>query len=264
MKGKSVQSSDAAALVATWVSQARRLVVFTGAGMSTESGICDYRSQGGLWDRYTPVDLQQFLSDADARREYWRRKREQIGAILATGPNDGHRVLADWHRAGRLRTVVTQNIDGLHQLAGVPDEAVVEIHGTNRTASCLDCGIALGAAEVLRRLEAGEEAPLCRSCGGLIKPDTISFGQQLDPNVLQRAVDESRECDLMLAMGSTLLVTPASQLPQIAQAEGARLVIVNLSPTPLDDLANLVVARPIGEFLADMAGRPRGQAGGPS
>jgi NAD-dependent deacetylase len=224
--------------------------VFAGAGLGTESGISDYRSQGGLWQRYTPVTHQEFLESEEARIEYWRRKRDQIRSILAAAPNAAHRTIEQWRQMGIVHAIITQNIDGLQQAAGTPDDAVIELHGTNRSARCMECGLRFEAEALLKRLESGEAVPRCGECGGLIKPDTISFGQPLDPKVLESAVEWASSCDLMLAMGSTLLVEPAASLPRMAKANGSRLAIINLSETPLDGLADLIVTQPAGEFLS--------------
>ncbi|OGX05196.1 MAG: hypothetical protein A3G87_06815 [Omnitrophica bacterium RIFCSPLOWO2_12_FULL_50_11] len=232
----------------TLIEASSRIVVFTGAGISTESGISDYRSQGGIWDRYQPVTLQEFLRDEDKRREYWRRKKDLYAQMRDARPNEGHRAIARLEQTGKLLGVVTQNIDGLHQQAG--SRNVIELHGTNREVMCLNCNERSPFEPVYRRLTQGEEIPLCKSCGGLLKPKTISFGQNLDPEVLNRAIEWSRTCDLMLVAGSTLIVEPAASLPRIAKENGARLVIVNRDPTPLDSVADVVVQTQIGPFLS--------------
>ncbi len=228
---------------------AGRIAVFTGAGISTESGISDYRSKGGLWDRFRPVYYQEFLQDEEARAEYWRRKRELYGQLAGARPNAAHRAIARLERRGLLLGVITQNIDGLHQEAGNAPEKVLEIHGTNRVTLCLTCEHREDWKRTRDRLEAGERAPRCPACGGIQKPATISFGEMLDPGVLRRAEAWAEACDLMLVVGSTLVVEPAASLPRIAKAKGARLAIVNLGDTPLDDLADVRIAGRAGETL---------------
>lgn len=232
------------------IAKSSHMVVFTGAGISTESGIADYRSQGGIWERYQPVTLQEFLANEEKRREYWRRKKEMYGEIRDSEPNEGHRAIARLEESGKLLGVITQNIDGLHQKAG--SRNVIELHGTNREVICLSCHTKGPFDPVYERLLAGEEIPLCKSCGGLLKPNTISFGQNLDPDVLDRAIQWSRECDLMLAVGSTLIVEPAASLPRIAKKNGALLAIVNRDPTPLDSIADIVAHTRIGTFLSSV------------
>lgn len=231
------------------IESSKRIAAFTGAGISTESGISDYRSQGGLWDRYQVVTLQEFLTDENKRREYWRRKKAMFSQILSSRPNEGHLALARLEKSGKLAGIITQNIDGLHQEAGSRD--VLEIHGTNREVICLDCGDRGPFHPVYERLVAGEEIPLCTACGGLLKPNTISFGQELDGDVLGRAFRLARECDLMIAAGSTLVVEPAASLPRTAKERGARLVIINRDGTPLDFMADLLLHDAIGITLGE-------------
>ena len=227
-----------------------RIVFFTGAGISTESGISDYRSKGGLWERYQPVTFQEFLSDEEKRREYWRRKKELFVQMRDAEPNAGHRAIARLEKAGKLRGVITQNIDGLHHKAG--SQKVLELHGTNREVICLACLKTGPFDPVAARLEAGEGIPLCLECGGLLKPNTISFGQALKPAVIEQAVDWAQSCDLMIAAGSTLVVEPAASIPRYAKNAGAWLVIINREPTPLDAYANLVVRATAGAFLGSV------------
>lgn len=231
------------------IQKASRIVVFTGAGMSTESGISDYRSRGGLWDRFQPVTIQEFIASEDKRREYWAYKFDFMKQILQAKPNAGHEALARLEKSGRLKGVITQNIDGLHHLAGNSPEKILELHGTNRETICLNCGNIRPWLEVHWRLERKEEIPLCLECGGLIKPNTVSFGQALDPEVLFRAYDWIKDCDLFLAIGSTLLVEPAASLPLRAKQHGAKLVILTLSETPLDRFADLRLFEKAAEAL---------------
>ncbi len=229
----------------------KRLVVFTGAGISTESGIPDFRGPGGIREKFTPVLYDDFIADAEARKEYWRQRKALYPKQLAAKPNPGHRAIHDLERRGTLHALITQNIDGLHQQAGHATSTILELHGTNTLTRCLSCGRTEPAAQTWKRLGDGEEELRCQACGGIQKPDTISFGQSLDPNVLDRAVESARTCDAMLVVGSTLTVEPAASLPRLAVASGAKLAIINLQPTPLDDLADPVIRAPAGSVLPE-------------
>jgi NAD-dependent deacetylase len=233
--------------LAGWLRETQRGVAFTGAGISTESGIPDFRSPGGVWSRHQPVLFQDFLADADARRRYWQIRRESVPGFLAAEPNAGHLALAKLEEQGRLIAVVTQNIDELHQRAG--SRRVLEVHGTAMKVRCLGCDKRWSAEEIHARLEAGEDAPTCDACGGLLKSMTVSFGQELPADVWQEAMQLSRQCDLFLALGSSLVVYPAAQLPETAKRSGARLVIINRDPTPMDEVADLVINASIGETM---------------
>ena len=230
-----------------FIQEASRIVVFTGAGISTESGVSDYRSKGGIWDRFQPITIQEFLADEEKRREYWRRKKEMYAEMRDAEPNAGHLAIARLEKQGKLIGVITQNIDGLHQKAG--NQKILELHGTNREVVCLTCGRINPFDPVYNRLLIGEEIPLCHHCGGLLKPNTISFGQALDPEVLNLAVTWARSSDLMLAVGSTLIVEPAASLPRLAKGSRAKLVIINRDPTPLDSLADLALHITAGTIL---------------
>lgn len=234
--------------VANWLRAAEQAVAFTGAGISTESGIPDFRSPNGVWARTQPVYYDQFLESADAQYEYWRQKAITHHEFLASRPNVGHAMLATWEQSGRLRGVVTQNIDGLHQEAG--SRQVVELHGTARFVACLECRARFDADPFVRHFEENDEVPPCPKCGGLLKHATISFGQTLDPQTIETAVAWSKSADLFLAIGSSLVVEPAASLPRIAQKHGSRLVIINRDPTPLDRLADVVVHAEIGPTLS--------------
>lgn len=234
----------------TLIEQSSRIVVFTGAGISTESGISDYRSKGGIWERFQPVTIQEFLADREKRREYWRRKKEMYAQMRDAQPNAGHLAISRLEKRNKLIGIITQNIDGLHQKAG--NEKVVELHGTNREAICLNCEKVCPFDPIYERLLGGEEIPLCLECGGLLKPNTISFGQALDVEVLNLAVEWSRSSDLLLAIGSTLIVEPAASLPRIAKQAGAKFAIINRDPTPLDSLADLVIHGTAGPILAEI------------
>lgn len=230
----------------------RKIVVFTGAGISTESGIADYRSRGGQYHSYRPITIQEFLADEGRRREYWAHKKEVFAAMREARPNAGHLALARLETSGHMLGVITQNIDGLHQLAG--STRVLEIHGTNRESVCLSCGRIEDFEIAYQRLCAGEAIPLCGVCGGLLKPNTISFGQELDARTLYTAFQWASECDLMVCAGSTLVVEPAASLPRRAREKGAKLVILNREPTPLDPLAGLVLQGELGTILTSAVG----------
>ncbi len=231
------------------IAGAVRIVGFTGAGISTESGVPDFRSPNGVWARNRMVDFQEFLSSEAGRIEYWRQKVAAWPAMRAAKPNAGHHAFVKLHRQGRLSTLITQNIERLHQRSGLPADQVVELHGTTTEAVCLSCGDRITSDEACRRVAAGERAPRCRPCGGLLKPATVSFGQALPYDVLLRAQAAAEACDLLLAVGSSLVVEPAASIPRLARRAGANLIIVNRDPTPLDDLADVVVHGEIGAVL---------------
>lgn len=233
--------------LASWLREATNAVAFTGAGISTESGIPDFRSPGGVWSRHAPVMYEDFLKDADERLRYWQIRKETIPQFLAARPNAGHVALARLEAAERLCAVITQNIDELHQRAG--SRHVLELHGTAMRVHCLNCDHRYGCAEIQARLEAGELEPVCRYCGGILKSMTVSLGQPLPPEVWMRSAQEARDCDLFLVLGSSLVVQPAASLPEAAARYGAKLVIVNRDPTPLDGLASLVITDPIGPTM---------------
>jgi len=239
---------DSARQLAALINGAERVVVFTGAGISTESGIPDFRSPGGVWSRYQPVYYDEFMSSHDARRRYWAMKKEFYAEMDGASPNPAHEAVAEFHRLGKLHSLITQNIDGLHQDAGVPEADVIELHGTNRWIECQSCHHRIPAAEIQERLETGEEAPQCH-CGGWLKPATISFGQAMPEHETRMAAKHSGECDLFIVVGSSLVVYPAASMPEIAVSSGAKLAIVNRDPTPFDSMAVLTVSEPAGVFL---------------
>jgi NAD-dependent deacetylase len=240
---------DLVAAIAAYLSEARSAVAFTGAGISTESGIPDFRSPGGIWSRYQPVLFQDFLASEEARRRYWRMKREGYPELKKAKPNAGHRALARLESQGKIVAVITQNIDGLHQDAG--SRRVLELHGTSRYCICLECSEQFDPDIIHERLEAGVDIPLCDRCGGLLKSATISFGQALPVDVLSEAFDLSMNTDLMLALGSSLVVEPANSIPLQAKHNGARLIIINRTETPLDPLADVVLHESIGDTLEE-------------
>jgi NAD-dependent deacetylase len=236
--------------LASWLADADRAVVFTGAGISTESGIPDFRSPGGVWSRNQPVYYDQFLASADARFEYWRQKAEAAPDFERAQPNRGHLALARWEQAGRLTAVITQNIDGLHQLAG--SRRVLELHGTARWIACVDCGERFAPRPLLDEFRATQTVPACPACGGRLKSATISFGQTLPADVLEESTALAESCDVFLAIGSSLVVQPAAGLPELARRAGSKLAIINRDPTPLDAGADAVLHEPIGESLGQI------------
>ncbi len=235
------------------VAASKRTVVFTGAGISTESGIPDFRSPGGIWTKYQPIDFREFLSSEEARIETWRRKIAVDDAISQAKPNRGHRAIAQLLAEGRVSSVITQNIDGLHQRSGIPDEQVIELHGNGTYAACLECGERHELSNVFAAFKINEEPPVCE-CGGFIKSATISFGQPMPFEPMRRAQAETKSCDLFLAIGSSLVVYPAAGFPAVAKQNGARLVILNREPTDLDYLADLVLNLEIGPTLGEVTG----------
>jgi len=229
------------------VEAAEIVVPFTGAGISTECGIPDFRSPGGIWTKYQPIPFDEFMASQDARNESWRRRFAMAEQLGAARPGRGHRALASLYRAGKVPAVVTQNIDNLHQDSGIAAEHVVELHGNTTYALCLDCARRYELEWVRARMAAANGcAPDCPSCGGYVKTATISFGQAMPDAAMQRAQELTLSCDLFLAIGSSLVVWPAAGFPLLAKRNGARLVIVNREPTEFDDIADLVVHDDIG------------------
>jgi NAD-dependent deacetylase len=231
-------------------------IIFTGAGISTESGISDYRSKGGVWDRYQPVYFDEFMSSKDARIKYWQQKIEMFGELDGAKPNDAHLAVATLYQMGLVQMVITQNIDGLHQEAGVPDDAVIELHGNTRRVRCMRCDQLFPLDKALEEIRNGNLAPDC-PCGGYLKPDTVSFGQSLREEDLHRATELSKGCNVFLVVGSTLVVTPASLMPQYALGNGAFLAIVNLSDTPYDNKSHVVVRGKAGQVLSEILARAK-------
>ena len=247
-----VEDGDIAEL-ARMIARSRRAVVFTGAGISTESGIPDFRSPGGIWSRYAPIEFGDFVASEEARREAWRRKFATDATIREAQPNRGHRAVAELVRSGPAAAVITQNIDGLHQASGVPEAQVIELHGNTTYARCLDCRERYEIEAMRLRFERDEVPPRC-GCGGFIKTATISFGQPMPEDEMYRAQIETLAADLFIVAGSSLVVYPAAGFPQMAKENGAALVIVNRDPTGLDGMADLVVNRGIGETLGAAVG----------
>jgi NAD-dependent deacetylase len=241
----------AIAEVRGWVQAARRIVALTGAGISTESGIPDFRGPQGVWTRNPEAEkqatLQNYMADPDVRRRAWQSRLEH--PAWRAEPNEGHRALVALERRGQLDTLITQNVDGLHQRAGSAPERVVEIHGTIWDVLCMSCGERAAMERALARVRTGEEDPACRSCGGILKSATISFGQALVAEDVVRARDAARRADLLLALGTTLAVYPVAGVVPEAKDAGARVVIVNAEPTAMDHLADAVLRGPIGAIL---------------
>jgi NAD-dependent protein deacetylase/lipoamidase len=227
---------------------AKKVVVFTGAGISTESGISDYRSKGGLWDRFTPIYYDEFMSSETSRIEYWRRKCELYDQLDEAAPNTAHYAVAELNNKGLLDLVITQNIDGLHQKSGLTGDKIIELHGNTTRVRCMSCEVIVPLDETRERIQHGEPAPVC-SCGGYLKPDTISFGQSLREKDLNQAMTASKNCDVFLAVGSTLLVQPAALMPDIALRHDAFTAIINLSETPYDKSCHLLINGKAGEIL---------------
>lgn len=227
---------------------------FTGAGISTESGVPDFRSPGSPWLQNKPIPFEAFLRSPEARREAWRRKFTMDDLYRGARPSRGHRALASLVASGRMPAVITQNIDGLHQASGIADEKIIELHGNGTYAVCLSCGRRHDLAQVRSRFEATGEAPDCDACGGIVKSATISFGQAMPELPMRKALKLTVSCDLFLVVGSSLVVYPAASLPLMAKESGARLVIVNRDPTPLDDAADLVIHEEIGPVLSAAVG----------
>jgi NAD-dependent deacetylase len=232
------------------IDRARVVVPFTGAGISTECGIPDFRSPGGLWSKNNPIPYEDFISSQEARNEAWRRRFAMATNFSAAQPGRGHQALASLHRAGKVPAVITQNIDNLHQASGIPAECVVELHGNTTYATCLDCNQRYELSWIRERFEPANEAPDCPDCGGYIKTATVSFGQAMPPAAMQRAEELSLAGDLFLAVGSSLVVWPAAGFPLMAKRNGAALVIINRERTDFDDVADLVVRQDIGDALA--------------
>jgi len=237
--------------VADWILQSQRLVVFTGAGLSTESGIPDFRSPGGVWSRYNPADFdfQNFLASETSREKYWQMATEMYASIREAEPNPAHLAIYGLDRLGKLEVVITQNIDGLHEKAGHDADKIIELHGTALHVSCLNCGKRYNRDEIQERIKQGAKAPACDDCRGPLKPATISFGQAMPERETQEAYRRSAASDLFIVIGSSLVVQPAASLPLAAKRGGARLVIVNRDPTPYDDLADLVIPGQAGRIL---------------
>ena len=238
------------------VRDAQRVVVLTGAGISTDSGIPDFRGPNGVWTKNPAAEkaatLQHYLGDPEVRKQAWRSRRDS--PAWNAQPNAGHRAIVELERAGKLHAVVTQNVDELHQQAGTDPELVIEVHGTMRHVVCMSCGETAPMERALARVEAGEEDPPCRTCGGILKSATISFGQSLVPEVIDRAFTVAEEADVLLAVGTTLGVYPAANVVPIAKRNGAYVIILNAEPTEMDMLADVVLRGSISDLLPEIVG----------
>jgi NAD-dependent deacetylase len=231
------------------IEEAQRVVAFTGAGISTESGIPDFRSSNSPWIRNKPIEFGQFMSNVLMREEAWRRKFALDDIYAGAQPNRGHFALANLIAAGKAAAIITQNIDNLHQLSGIPDDKIIELHGNGTYATCLACGLKHELVDIRRDFDATGAAPSCRACSGPVKAATISFGQAMPEEAMRRAHAATVECDLFLAIGSSLVVYPAASFPALARHNKARLVIINGEPTPFDSEADLVLRGDIGDIL---------------
>jgi NAD-dependent deacetylase len=230
----------------TFIVESDHPVVFTGAGISTESGIPDFRSKNGIWTKYKPIDFRDFVADEEKRRESWRMRFAAEKLIADAGPNIGHLAIAALYRQGKLGAVITQNIDGLHQASGISDDKVIELHGNSTYAVCLQCRKRYELDEIRKIFFPDETVPMCNQCGGMIKTATISFGQSMPVREMQLAEEQALTCDLFIVIGSSLVVYPAASFPIIAKKNGARLVIINRDATELDQYADLVINAEIG------------------
>ena len=234
------------------IDDARRVAIFTGAGISTESGIPDFRSPGGVWSRMSPIYFQEFVSSEAKRREAWDRAFGGRAGWTGKEPNAGHYACARLVESGKSRAVITQNVDNLHHLAGVPADQVIELHGNASYARCLDCGLRHELADLKALYKATGDLPCCRACGGIVKTATISFGQAMPEGPMARARDEALACDLFLVLGSSLVVFPAAGFPLLAKDNGAQLAIVNREPTEQDAIADLVLHDEIGPVMSEV------------
>jgi NAD-dependent deacetylase len=234
---------------ASKLASSRNIVFFTGAGISTESGVPDFRSPGGVWTKYQPVYFQDFIASEAARVRHWQLKKATYELYKKVQPNIGHYAISDFEKRRQLLGLITQNIDGLHGLSGVSDDKIVELHGTDRLVTCLECGKRFEPASVYEPLSENFTAPRCDACGGLLKSANVSFGQQMPLQAMQRAQAWSEAAEVFIVLGSSLQVQPAASFPVIAKRSGALLAIINRDETPLDDLADFVHQGGIGEFF---------------
>ncbi len=231
------------------INAASNIIVFTGAGISTESGVPDYRSPGGLWHKFEPIMFEDFLSSEETRREDWRRRFILNDEFNKAEPNDGHRAIVELQAQGKLLRVITQNVDGLHQRSGISDNNIIELHGNCTYATCLNCAKPYSLAQCHEKIKITDQSPACDECGGLLKAAVINFGQAMPLEEMMQAEEDTKNCDLFLVLGSSLQVYPAAALPQIAKRNGAELIIINRDPTSLDHLADLVLNAELGKSL---------------
>jgi NAD-dependent deacetylase len=244
--------------VRTWIANARRVVVLTGAGISTDSGIPDFRGPQGVWTKNPKAerlsDIRHYVADPEVRRLSWQARLEH--SAWKAKPNAGHMALVELEKRGKLHALITQNIDELHQMAGNSPEKVIEVHGTVRKVACLHCGWRGPMLETLDRVRAGEADPPCRTCGGILKSATVSFGQALDPHIINRAMRAAGEADVFLSIGTSLQVYPIADTVPLAKSAGARIVILNAEPTPYDEVGDEVFREPISEILPQLLPAP--------
>lgn len=241
-------------LAAQKIKTAKRLVVFTGAGISTESGIPDYRSQGGIWDKFQPVYFDEFMSSKASRIRYWEQRLDMEKSLSVSKPNPGHYSIAKFHELGILTALITQNIDGLHEASGLPKDKIIELHGNTRRVRCMSCKKLISWEAAQAMIDAGDKAPDC-SCGGHFKPDTVSFGQTMPVEETHRAAMLSSKSDVFMVVGSTLLVQPAALMPDYAKTGGAFLIIINLSETPYDKDCDILIRGKAGDILKKITGQ---------
>ena len=238
------------------IKEARKILVFTGAGMSTESGIPDFRSPGGVWSKYDPSDFyfDKIISSEKTRERYWEMSTEFYNTMKDAVPNGAHLAIKTIEESGKLLAIVTQNIDNLHHKAGNSPEKIIEIHGTAFSVSCLSCGKKYDRTDIQYRLNSGVKVPYCDDCAGILKPDTVSFGQAMPQDKMEDALRYASECDLCIVLGSSLLVYPAASVPAKAVQSGAKLIIINRDETPIDAEADLVCHESVSEALEQMVG----------
>lgn len=246
---------EIAARAVSLIRGASAIVAMTGAGISTESGIPDYRGPGGVWETQVPPTIGDFLVNPETRRKFWRRRLTDYPALAAREPNAGHRALVELERRGTLLAIVTQNIDGLHQKAGSAGSRVIELHGNAHWLRCVDCGTTFPAAEIQRRLEAGEAEPSCPVCGGILRSGTVLFGDPMPKAALEQAIAAANACDVLLIVGSSLVVNPAARLPVIARRHSASLIVINRTSTPVDTIADVLIRGEAGPTLSEIVAR---------
>ncbi len=249
--------------VARLILNCKKIVVFSGAGLSTESGIPDFRSPGGVWDRYNPEDFyyQNFIASEASREKYWQMATEMYEPMKRAQPNLAHLAIAEMERFGKLNCVITQNIDGLHFKAGNSEEKVLQLHGTAMYVSCLSCGKRYDRDEIQERIRKGVKAPYCDDCNGPLKPATISFGQSMPERETEEAYHRSSQSDLFIVIGSSLVVQPAASMPLVAKRNGAKLVIINRDPTPYDHMADIVIHGQAGPTMSNILKKVREELG---
>ena len=243
------------------IESAERVVVFTGAGVSTESGIPDFRSPGGIWTKYQPIMFQDFMASEEMRRESWRRGKETYHLFADVEPNPAHYAIVELERMGKINSIITQNIDNLHQKAGSPPELVIELHGTAMYVVCLNCEKRWPRSEIQEWLKAGVDIPQCDECDGIMKSATVSFGQPMPERETREAQMRAEQAEVFIVIGSSLVVYPAANMPLMAKQSGAKLVIINLGETPLDDYADVLIRGRAGEVMERLVDRVKMRAG---